>query len=171
MSHPQRLLEGEVAPENGDQSELQRLRDVNRTLTRELHDVLDENEQLKQRVAVADAPIARLREKLTPFYRMLQAIFGDIEDLGPAAPDSPSNETPGASDPRAAAAWEEWKQRMPGAPAKIITALQKHGKADTTQLCILIGTNRRQTVHDAIHKLNKSGLLDKNGGQFSLKKL
>lgn len=168
----QRLLDGDVInPQpNGDATEAVRLRELNRNLTRELSESLDENEQLRKRVAQADAPVARLREKLQPFYQLLQAIFDDIEDIGP--PDSSSSQSSAAGlDARTAAAWEEWKQRMPGAPAKIIAALQKHGSADTSQLCILIGTTRRQTVHDAVHKLNSSGLINKNGGRFSLKGL
>jgi hypothetical protein len=158
----QRLLEGEVVENNGDDSELNRLRELNRGLTRELHDALDENDRLRKRVALADAPIARLRENLAPFYQLLQTIFGDIDEL---APDVAQVSGGATNEPKSSAVWEEWKARFPGAPAKVIAALQKHRDADTTQLCVLIGTSRRQTVADAIHKLNKAGLINKNGGR------
>lgn len=163
----QRLLEGEVVEPNGDASEVMRLRDLNRNLTRELNAALDENESLRKRVSLADAPIARLREKLAPFYKLLQAVFGDIAEL---APEQASSDASPVSS-HVSAAWEEWKQKMGGAAAKIITALQKHRDANVEQLCVLIGTPRKQTIYDAIHKLNKSGLINKNGDRFSLKQL
>ena len=34
-----------------------------------------------------------------------------------------------------------------------------------------LGTNRMQTVYDAVSKLNKAGIINKNGGKISLKEL
>jgi hypothetical protein len=46
-----------------------------------------------------------------------------------------------------------------------------HGELTHTQLRIHIGTSRMQTVYDAVSKLNKAALLNKNGDKFSLKEL
>lgn len=161
----QRLLEGEVV-DNPQADEVARLRDLNRTLTRELHDALDENERLRKRVATADVPVARLREKLAPFYQLLQAVFGDIDELSPDASSSPGAAVP----PKNAAVWEAWKGRLPTGAGKIIDALMKHGDANTQQLSILTGLHRN-SIPRSIYELNKAGLINKNGGRFSLKVL
>lgn len=163
---PQKLLEGEVMESPADQ-ETERLRETNRTLMRELNSALEENESLRKRVAIADAPIARLREKLAPFYQLLQAIFGDIEELGPE-----SENRGGASSAShvQSPAWESWKQKLPGTPALVITALQTHSDANTKQLMVLCKRGK-DSIHQAIYKLNQAGLINKNGGRFSLKQL
>lgn len=163
----QRLLEGDVidmpSADDGDA----RIR----KLESDLRTARLETQQARNELETAQESLRVLRQTLMPLHRALKAVFGEIEiavgeDAPPAqASVAPSNST--AVNP----VWEEWKQRLGGAPAKIITALQKHKDADTTQLCILIGTSRRQTVHDAISTLNKAGLISKNDGRFSLREL
>lgn len=164
-NHNQRLLEGEVI-DSPQSEEVTRLRALNRDLTRELSDALEENERLRKRVATADAPVARLREKLGPFYQLLQAIFGDIDELAPEAAATGSATVP----PKNAAVWDSWKQRLGGQCGKVIDALLLHGEMNTTQLAIAIGT-RRQNVPGLIYKLNQAGLINKNANRFSLKQL
>jgi hypothetical protein len=167
----QRLLEGEVI-DNGDDSggELQRLRAELRGVRAELGDLRSENADLKRKLNQANAPVARLRDKLAPFYELLQAIFGDIDDIDPEA--SGVGQSVGVPGPvQSAAIWESWKSRLPGAPAKIIEALLLHGEANAEQLVVLTQITRKQTIYDAIHRMNKSGIINKNGGRFSLKKL
>jgi hypothetical protein len=168
----QRLLEGEVVENNGDDSEMNRLRELNRGLTRELHDALDENDRLRKRVAQADAPIARLREKLGPFYQLLQAIFGDIDELAPEVTTSAAQASAPRVDGRVAAVWESWKQKLGNgtAAARVIDALLVHGELTTPQLKVA-GKMAGRTVGDAVYKLNQLGLISKNGGRFSLKQL
>jgi hypothetical protein len=74
---------------------------------------------------------------------------------------------------KSSAAWDSWKQKMGpnSAAAKIIDILMVHGKLNNTQIRIHLGTSRMQTVYDAISKLNKASLLNKNGDEFSLKEL
>lgn len=165
----QRALEGTVveAP-NGERSEVDRLRDTNRTLMRELHDTLEENADLRKRVATADAPIARLREKLGPFYQLLQAIFGDIDELAPEHAQPQSGQSPVNS--KVSAVWDSWKQKMPGVTAEIIDALLTHNDANTQQLTIICKRDRK-TIGSAVHRLTKAGLINKNGGRFTLKQL
>jgi predicted transcriptional regulator len=51
---------------------------------------------------------------------------------------------------------------------KVIDALLAHSELNTAQLKVAAGIGSR-TVSDSIFKLNKLGLITKNGGRFSLK--
>lgn len=169
---PQRLLEGEVIDNGNDvqAGELDRLRSELRGVRHELNDLRDENAQLNRRLSQTDAPIARLRETLRPIYELLQMVMGEIDAIDPD--DVPS--AAGASATRPAASspvWESWKQRMPGAPAKIIDALLLHADASVEQLVVLTHISRRTTIYEAIRRMSKAGIIDKNGGRFALKKL
>lgn len=108
--------------------------------------------------------VAGLRKQLTPLYRALQAVFGEFDALGVSADDE-------AGVPRKhSAIWDSWKEKMPGMPARFIQVLLEHGDMNAAQLRIAAKCGN-QTVYDTIHKLNKAGLIEKNGGRFSLKKL
>jgi hypothetical protein len=112
--------------------------------------------------------VAELRKILAPLYHALGMVFGQIDAMGIQGEPGPS-----ASAPKNSAAWESWKQKMGpnSAAAKIIDILMIHGKLNNTQIRIHLGTSRMQTVYDAISKLNKASLLNKNGDEFSLKEL
>lgn len=107
--------------------------------------------------------VAALRKQLAPLYRALQGVFGEMDAMGvdDAAP-APSSRT--------SAVWESWKSKMPGRTAQIIDALLLHGPLNSTQIAINIGIHRNN-VPPLIHKLNKAGLIDKNGTKYSLKQL
>ena len=112
--------------------------------------------------------VAALRKQLTPLYQALQMVFGQMEavtgaDVAPAGHAA-------AHDPRVSAVWASWKSKMPGQAAQVIDALLLHGEMNTQQIAIAIGCHRN-TVPNLIFKLNKAGLLNKNGGRFSLKQL
>lgn len=145
-----------------------------RRLESELRAADLKTQQAQNDLETARAAIHTLRQQLSPLHRALKAVFGEIEmaigDEPERAEGSTGSQPPAAND-RIAAVWQEWKQKLGGAAAKIITALLSHESADTTQLMILIGTPRRQTVHDAVFKLNNAGLINKNGGRISLKQL
>lgn len=154
-----RLLEGQVEDD----------RDVR------IRDLEDEVRDLHRRLTTAEgyATAARreagqamgaLRKQLTPLYRALQAVFGELDAAG--VEDVPAT----AQSPRATAVWESWKSRLPGGPAKIIDALLLHSEMNTQQLAIATGVHRN-SIPAMIYKLNKAGLLNKNGGRFSLKPL
>ena len=73
---------------------------------------------------------------------------------------------------RSSAVWEDWKKKLGAtAASKIIDILLLHGQLDQTQIRIHLGTSRMQTVYDAVSKLNKAGIINKNGGKISLKEL
>lgn len=108
-----------------------------------------------------------LRKALAPFYGALRFIFDETEGMGIAEVQTQT------ASPQKSAAWESWKQKLgPGsAAAKIIDMLHVHGALDQTQIRIHLGTSRMQTVYDAVSKLNRAGIINKNGGKISLKEL
>lgn len=172
-SNNQRLLEGEVVDADDVTSEYERLSDELRRIAGERDALRAENLRLRQRVNQVDAPAARLRQTLSPLYNALRAIMGEIEVIDPQV-DSPAGQPSPASsapvDSKNAAVWEAWKNRLPAGAGKIIDALMKHGDANTQQLSILTGLHRN-SIPRSIYELNKAGLINKNGGRFSLKQL
>lgn len=119
--------------------------------------------------------LTALRQQLSPLYRALQRVFGELDEAGVAdAPATgtaaPSNSAAPRQDARVAAIWDSWKVRLGPASAAVIDALLLQPNMNTTQLAIAIGKSRN-TVPNLIFKLNQAGLITKNGGRFSLKEL
>ena len=145
--------------------EVDRLKLEIRQLKRALSDAQVEAERARED---ANRALSALRRQLSPLYRALQAVFGELEAAGieDAPGVAPGQPAPAVS--RASAIWESWKQKMPGRPAEFITILLEHGEMNVDQLKIAAkcGTN---SVYDTIAKLNKAGLINKNGGKYSLK--
>jgi hypothetical protein len=156
-----RLLEGEVA--DPDDTRLDDLETENRDLRRQL--ARAEQAATDARVATTQA-LSALRRQLSPLYRALQAVFGELDAAGV---DDVAGST-GAAQTPASKVWESWKAKLGGQCAKVIDVLLTHGEMNTTQLAIAIGT-RRQNIPNLIYKLNQAGLINKNGGRFSLKPL
>jgi ribosomal protein L29 len=107
--------------------------------------------------------ISNLRRILAPLYQGLQQIFGEIDRVSLEA-DLPT------TDVRKSAAWDLWKQKLGGKQAEFIQALLDHGEMTAVQLKITTRCGQ-QTVYDTIFKLNRLGLINKNGGKISLKQL
>lgn len=137
-------------------------------------DLEAEVDSLKDALASAQADVQRerrqtatavgsLRRQLTPLYRALQGLFGELDQLSEG--DAPSAPT----DARVAAVWASWKSKM-GTASVVIDALLLHGEMNTQQLAIACGKDRT-TIPAYIMKLNKAGLINKNGNRFSLKPL
>lgn len=145
-------------PENDDA--LRELRDENRELRDQLREARAEITIAKRESARA---LSALRQQLNPLYRALQAVFGEIEASGI------SDDGPAPTNARIAAVWENWKSKV-GSSAKLIDALLLHGEMNTSQLSVATGFHRT-TIPAHVFKLNKLGLLNKNGGKFSLKQL
>lgn len=104
-----------------------------------------------------------LRDSLSPLYKGLKAIFGELEgmDLGTA---------PVETNSRVSAIWSDWKQKFPGHPAKAIDALLLHGSMTQGQLRIAVGC-ATGTISNVVSTLNRAGLINKSGGKISLKEL
>jgi hypothetical protein len=138
---------------------------------RQFSEVEEALRQERQKTASVERGVDELRTVLNPLYQALQHIYGEIGAMG--VNGAASTVASSAPNGRASAAWESWKQKLGAnsAAAKIIDILMIHGELTHTQLRIHIGTSRMQTVYDAVSKLNKAALLNKNGDKFSLKEL
>lgn len=152
--------------------EIDALRQENRRLQRMVSDARVEAERARED---ANRALARLRQQLGPLYRALQAVFGELDAAGVTEPASATEVSSSAAasgvDARVAAVWASWKTKLGGTVAKGIDALLLHGELDTGQLAIAAGVDRRTVTNTIVYKLNGAGLINKNGGRFSLKQL
>jgi hypothetical protein len=161
-----KLLEGDVV--DGPEARIRELIDKNDELEIEIHklkaDLRRAQRAAQDAEAHAVAVFVPLRQQLTPLYRALQSIFGDLDAAGVG--DGPSAVAGRATDPR----WASWKQKMPGRPAELIDLLLLHGEMNRNQVMAAMRCGK-DVVRVTVSKLNVAGLLTKNGGRFSLKAL
>lgn len=160
-----RLIEGAVEPDDDRDARIVELERTNRQLSRDLATARGETQRAKDESAAA---LSNLRRQLSPLYRALQMVFGELDAAGIGEASPSSTGTPNSD--RTTAVWTSWKSKLGVGPAKLIDALLLHGEMNTQQLAIACGMNRN-TVPNYIHALNKAGLISKNGGRFSLKSL
>lgn len=132
---------------------------------RQLVEVEEALRQEKLKNAAVERGVSQLREILSPMFSGLKMVFGEIDSMGVGS--SPFS---GGIDPRKAAVWEDWKRKLGGKAADAIDALHIHGEMTHTQLKIHMKCGQ-QTVYDTVHRLNKAGIINKNGGKVSLKQL
>lgn len=152
-------------------AENKRLRDELRQAQQDLADTTSDLAQAQ----VAQASVRELRRLLGPIYRGLQAVFGEIEAAGITAEAeapraAPMAAVPSGVDPRVAAVWQAWKEKLGTGPAKIIDALLTHGGLNIQQIAMATGYNRN-SVPQYLAVLNKAGLLRTEGGKKYLKTL
>jgi hypothetical protein len=166
-----RYLEGRVqddpAPDDSDRG-VRELREEVRGLQQDVERAERAYEQAQRQADASKRALVSLRRQLTPLYRALQAVFGDLDEAGVAATDASDGRS--APIPRHAAIWDSWKAKMPGRTAQVIDALLVHGQMNSTQIGIAIGIHRNN-VPPLMTRLNKAGLISKNGHFYSLKEL
>ena len=139
-----------------------------RTRTRERDDAALEARRARED---ANRALSMLRHQLTPLYRALQGVFGELDAAGVTENHHPEPGTATtAAAPKNVAVWQAWKEKFPPAVGKVIDALLLHGEMNHSQIKIAarLGSS---TVTDCVYKLNKAGLINKNGGKVSLKQL
>lgn len=125
----------------------------------ELEGIHEELAQLHQRVEGLEALIQAIRAEVDPWARFRRG------GSGPAAEASSPSSVGG--NPK----WEMWKRRFPGRVSEVIDLLLVQGSMNQSQLCAVLKCDSRTLSAKMIYPLNKAGLLNKNGGMFSLKEL
>ena len=65
---------------------------------------------------------------------------------------------------------DEWlrKRRMPGKPSEFIDLLLEHGPMNVTNFVTLARCSK-QTAYNTLSKLSQAGIIQNNGGKYSLK--
>ncbi len=167
----QNLLEGEVLP-GVDDVEIERLEKKVRDLQRDLDDARREARRARED---ADRALGALRKQLSPLYRALQMVFGELDAAGVGDRDDPPAGAPhgAAGTDKLRTLWQSWIEKF-GAGSiqgRIILAMLDHGPMTTEQLRVAakIGTS---SAFEGIKRLKKLGLVDKNhNGKYALKEL
>jgi hypothetical protein len=166
---PLPLLNGEVVDR---EAEFQPLRDQIEELQADLRKMRQERDKARAEGMAAVSAVNALRDQLSGLYKAMRAIFGEIELVPEAEPQA--NPSLGRQEPQAgshaAAAWDAWKSRLGSPCAKIISALQVHRAMTQTQISIATQINKKN-IPTYIFRINKAGLLNKNGNEYSLKEL
>lgn len=129
-----------------------------------------DNDELRSRQKAIEQGCQDLRGILFPLRKAVNLVFGEFDQLGVGDRLVSPADSQGAMPDSKRQVWEQWKERYPGIPARIIDALLIHGELNTTQLSIVVKCHHTN-VPKAIYKLNKAGLINKNGGKFSLKQI
>jgi hypothetical protein len=124
-----------------------------------LHDRIDVLERKLSEVK-RDAVIAVLNLLARSLKHVASGEF-DLDEMAVAAA------APSTSNGK----WEFWKKRYPGRIAETIDLLLIQGEMNQSQLCSALKCDSRTLSAKVIYPLNKAGLLIKNGGMFSLKRL
>lgn len=164
------IIDGEVDPR------AEKIDALERQVAKLRGELSDTRHELTRVREDSNRALTALRQQLSPLYRALQRVFGELEDAG--VPDAPAaastsdgRRAPDATDARVTAVWASWKTKLGGTVAKGIDALLLHGELDTQQLAIAAGVDKRTVTNTIVYKLHQAGLIDKNGGRFSLKEL
>lgn len=131
---------------------------------RQLADAEDALRLERGKNATIERGVSELRTVLSPLYQGLAHIFGEIDAMGVGESSAPS------ATPQKSAVWESWKQKLGPMPSKAIDALLMHGGLTQTQLRIHVGC-AAGSMSDLVYRLNKAGIINKNGGKISLKEL
>lgn len=103
--------------------------------------------------------VQKLREVLGPLFNGLKLIYNEVDSMG-------FGDISAASSP----VWDSWKQKLGGQTAEAIDILSLHGEMNAEQLRIHLRCARTH-VYNVISRLNKAGIINKNGGRISLKEL
>lgn len=133
-----------------------------RQVRRDLADARIETNRVQEDASRA---LSMLRRQLNPLYQALQAVFGELDAAN--VPETGSSST---SQDRVSLVWDNWKQKLSPACGRVIDALLIHRELNGQQICVAAHMGKN-TMYSVISSLSKAGLLNKNGGRFSLKQL
>lgn len=148
--------------------EIKELREENKKLARALQDANVRAQRAEEDTARA---LTALRRQLTPLYRALQAVFGELDAAG-IGDDAQAATGPQTSAARPSPVWDAWKNRLSASCGKIIDALLIHGALNVEAIVVATGITRKQTIYDSMHAMKKAGIINKDSaGAYSLKQL
>lgn len=150
-----------------------------RSLQQELFNRNRQLQESEARVAELEGELARekakarqvergaqqLRSVLTPLYRALGSVFGELDAMG--VEENPAD---APAQTAKSAVWDSWKQKLGGKVAQAIDVLALHGEMNAKQLRLHLQCGN-DYVYQVVSKLNTNGLINKNGGKISLKQL
>ena len=139
----------------------QEVRELKQRLKDEREHSQDAIREARQKSADAMRAQAKLKQYLQPFHTALQMIFGELEHIDGSDDSLPS---------KVSSVWESWKSKLGGNPAKLIDSLLIHREMNAVQLRVAMQCHIN-SVYETTAKLQKMGLLNKNGGKYSLKDL
>jgi hypothetical protein len=150
----------------GPQEDPVRLRREITGLEQELQKAKEEAVAAKLGARDAVQAIRALREILEPFHTAIRMIYGEISrvEVGEVGTESMRSGSLGLS-PK----WEMMKQKLGHREAQIIDALQ-HGGMTAKQLTPVLHWDIK-TVYAFTKKMKDAGLLENDGGKFSLREL
>lgn len=150
----------------GPPDDATRLRREIAGLEQELQTAKNEAAQAKLGAADAIQAIRALRHQLEPFYKAFKMVFGEISRVD-AAKMGADSAVVGSS--ALSAKWEMMKEKLGHREAQIIDALQ-HGGMTAKQLTPVLHWDIK-TVYRVTQKMKDAGLLNNDGGKFSLREL
>lgn len=116
---------------------------------------------LAQEKRRAEGAVRKLRTQLSPLYGALQALFGDMDEIG--------GEEAGGSGP--AAKWDAIKSKMPPRHRECIDLLLLQGKMRRTQIASALKMDYSNCTKNVIRALLRAGWLVANGNELMLKQL
>ena len=143
-----------------DDAGVELLREELAEARRQIHKLKGELKAAQEDARQFSRAVLGLRSILNPLYKGLRQIYGEIEAFA-VEQDSPFIQPNNF--------WETQKRRFPGKPSELIDLLLER-PMNTTQLATA-GRMDPRTVTKTIYILNKAGLVEKNGGMFSLKQI
>jgi len=143
------------------ESETEQLRRRIDDLEEELREAQQELKAAKNQSAAERRALGKLRHALQPWKQLMNTIFGELD-----AAQIQGQESQGSGlSPK----WEMLKTRLGGRQAEFIDLLQ-HGEMTAAQLRAAAHCDIR-TAYKTVEKMQAAGLLNKNGGKWSLKEL
>lgn len=153
------VVRGEVVDHRD--ARIDELERENRRLNSALAQALSDVRTAEARMGRA---VSTLRKQLSPLYRALADVFGELDQIGDTAPPEMRASSGNA------AAYEQWKQKLGKACARVIDALLTHGPLDNKALVLATGYDRT-TLPRPIAKLRQAGLLLTRDGKYVLREL
>lgn len=156
-SHPRipLLSDGQIIDGMDPMAVIQELNRKNRQLDEALR--LERN-----KTGQIEAGLRELRRATLPFYRVLQAIHGELDAIGIQDTAIPQAVSDGGR-------WQNLMARLGGHRASFIKALVEFGPSTASQIRAATGITRMGTIYTTAHQLMKLGVVVKNGENYALK--